>query len=121
MGIVPEVSGHDDICPTGDGGCDLHGVFEVREREVACIQEALCGCRSDADKTGEVQKKIPGRLLSSSRRDDVVEIRKRVPGHKGTAGLLFEEIDKNRGRLGMRLPIQSQIDQDIRIEEEDHR
>jgi hypothetical protein len=99
----------------------LQGVLEIWEVELACIKKALGRRLRDAHKAREVQKKVLGFPLPAFRRDKIVEVGEGVPGGEGSARMLFQEVEEVACRLGERLPIERQVDQDIRVQEDDHR
>jgi len=73
------------------------------------------------DESREIQQEIAGFLLSSGRSDQVIEVGKRMPSYERSPWTLFKGVEKPGCRLGKRLPIERQVDQDVCIEKDDHR
>ena len=114
---VLDVPRHDVLRPARSCRSNLHGVFEVRHRKRNRVTESR-GIRGrnrhEPDQLGDEVSSVGIPTLGSH---DVVEVRQSVPRDERATLTMLDPLEELGGRSRMRTPIESEVDQDIRVQQ----
>src|SRR3569623_98840 len=120
-GIVPYITSRDYVGATGRRRGDLKGVFEISHRQTGRICRTCSRGLRDPAKLKQVHQKFFCSGRSMVRGQKVMEIRERMPGDEaGCFSALYRFVQRRAGR-NVGLTIESNIDQDIGIEQNGQR